>query len=150
MVNIEASTVLVTGGQRGLGKAFVAELLQRGAAKVYATARYPVASPEPRVTVLPLDVTDPDSVAALVASTGDVTIVINNAGVAGGVALLGTEIDDVRALFDTNVFGALRIGQAFAPILAAHRGGALVNIIPCTPGRPAPAPTERPRPPCGR
>ena len=75
MVNIEGSTALVTGGQRGLGKEIVATLLERGAAKVYATARTPVEDPDPRVEVLPLDVTDPDSVLALARAAADVSIV---------------------------------------------------------------------------
>ena len=65
MANIKGATALVTGGQRGLGKAFVQELLDRGAAKVYATARTPKPSDDPRIVPVPLDVTDPASVAAL-------------------------------------------------------------------------------------
>ena len=129
MTTIEGATVLVTGGQRGLGKAFVDELLARGAAKVYATARQPVPSDDPRVVSLALDVTDQDSVAALAREATDVSIVINNAGISGGGgSLLSAEIDDAKATFETNVFGALRIAQAFAPVLATNGGGALVDI----------------------
>jgi NAD(P)-dependent dehydrogenase (short-subunit alcohol dehydrogenase family) len=129
MTTIEAATVLVTGGQRGLGKAFVDELLARGAAKVYATTRQPVPSDDPRVVSVALDVTDQDSVAALARAARDVSIVINNAGIAGSSGpLLSATIDDARATFETNVSGALRIAQAFAPVLAANGGGALVDI----------------------
>jgi NAD(P)-dependent dehydrogenase (short-subunit alcohol dehydrogenase family) len=129
MTTIEGAAVLVTGGQRGLGKAFVDELLARGAAKVYATARQPVPSDDPRVVSLALDVTDQDSVAALAREATDVSIVINNAGISGGGgSLLSARIDDAKATFETNVFGALRIAQAFAPVLAANGGGALVDI----------------------
>ncbi|WP_216903374.1 SDR family oxidoreductase [Nocardia alni] len=128
MTDIEGATVLVTGGQRGLGKAFTEELLRRGAAKVYVTARRPVAGDDPRIVPLALEVTDPDSVAAVAARATDVTIVINNAGVVYPAPLLQSEIADVAATFDTNVFGPLRIAQAFAPILAANGGGALVDI----------------------
>ena len=83
MVNIKGSTVVVTGGQRGLGKAIVDELLQRGAAKVYATARAPKPSEDPRVVSVELDVTKPDSVAALAVTASDADIVVNNAGVLG-------------------------------------------------------------------
>ncbi len=128
MTDIEGATVLVTGGQRGLGKAFTEELLRRGAGKVYVTARRPVANEDPRIEPLALEVTDPDSVAAVAARATDVTIVINNAGVVYPASLLQSDMADVAATFDTNVFGPLRIAQAFAPILAANGGGALVDI----------------------
>jgi len=129
MITIEGATVLVTGGQRGLGKAFVDELLARGAAKVYATARRPVPSDDPRVVSVALDVTDPDSVAALARTATDVSVVINNAGIVGTSGpLLTASIEDAKASFETNVFGALRIAQTFAPVLAANGGGALVDI----------------------
>jgi NAD(P)-dependent dehydrogenase (short-subunit alcohol dehydrogenase family) len=128
MVNIKGSTVVVTGGQRGLGKAVVDELLKRGAAKVYATARAPKPSEDPRVVSLELDVTNSDSVAALAIAAGDAEIVINNAGTFGASKLLDSDIEEVRAVFETNVFGALRVAKAFAPVLAANGGGALVDI----------------------
>jgi len=128
MVNINGSTVVVTGGQRGLGKAIVDELLARGAVKVYATARAPKPSQDPRVVSLPLDVTDPESVAALADAAPDATIVVNNAGTFGAQQLLSSDIDDVRTVFETNYFGALRIAKAFAPILDRNGGGALVDI----------------------
>lgn len=128
MVNIQGSTVVVTGGQRGLGKAIVAELLQRGAAKVYATARAPKPSDDPRVVSVALDVTDGDSVAALANTASDAQIVVNNAGTTGGYSLLKSDIDEIREVFETNFFGAIRVAQAFAPILADNGGGALVDI----------------------
>lgn len=128
MVSIQGSTVVVTGGQRGLGKAVVTELLERGAAKVYATARAPQASNDPRVVSVALDVTDAASVAALADTAVDAQIVINNAGIVGGHSLLGSDIEEIRAVLETNYFGALRVAQAFAPILARNGGGALVDI----------------------
>jgi NAD(P)-dependent dehydrogenase (short-subunit alcohol dehydrogenase family) len=128
MVNIKGSTVVVTGGQRGLGKAIVDELLHRGAAKVYATARAPKPSDDPRVESVELDVTRPDSVAELAVRASDAEIVINNAGVLGASKLLSSDIEEVRAVFETNYFGALRVAKAFAPILADNGGGALVDI----------------------
>ncbi|HWF30306.1 MAG TPA: SDR family oxidoreductase [Mycobacterium sp.] len=128
MVNIKGSTVVVTGGQRGLGKAIVDELLQRGAAKVYATARAPKPSEDPRVVSVELDVTRPDSVAALAVTASNADIVINNAGVLGASKLLTSDIEEVRAVFETNYFGALRVAKAFAPVLADNGGGALVDI----------------------
>jgi NAD(P)-dependent dehydrogenase (short-subunit alcohol dehydrogenase family) len=128
MVNIKGSTVVVTGGQRGLGKAIVDELLARGAVKVYATARTPKPSQDPRVVSVSLDVTDPNLVAALADAAPDATIVVNNAGTIGAQRLLSSDIDDVRKVFETNYFGALRIAKAFAPILDRNGGGALVDI----------------------
>ena len=128
MVNIKGATVVVTGGQRGLGKAIVDEFLSRGAAKVYATARAPKPSDDPRVVSVALDVTKADSVAALAIAASDADIVINNAGVLGAPKLLISDIDEVREVFETNYFGALRVAQAFAPVLAENGGGALVDI----------------------
>jgi NAD(P)-dependent dehydrogenase (short-subunit alcohol dehydrogenase family) len=128
MANIKGSTALVTGGQRGLGKAFVQELLDRGAAKVYATARTPKPSHDPRIVPVALDVTDQASVAALAEQADDVSIVINNAGVGGAGPLLETTIDDIRTVFETNLYGAIRIAQAFAPALQRSGGGVLVDI----------------------
>ncbi|MEC3956916.1 SDR family oxidoreductase [Nocardia sp. CDC153] len=128
MTEIDGAVALVTGGQRGLGLAFVDELLRRGASKVYATARNPVPSADARVVPLALEVTDPESIAAVAARAADVGILINNAGVLHPSPLLTADIDDVRATFETNVFGPLRIAQAFAPVLAANGGGALVDI----------------------
>lgn len=128
MVNIQGATVVVTGGQRGLGKAIVDELLQRGAAKVYATARAPKPSEDPRVVSVALDVTDGDSVAALADTASDAQIVVNNAGTTGGYSLLGSDIDEIRDVFETNFFGAVRVAKAFAPVLARNGGGALVDI----------------------
>ncbi|MFJ7275719.1 SDR family oxidoreductase [Kitasatospora sp. NPDC098663] len=128
MTVIDGSTALVTGGLRGLGRAFVGELLARGAKKVYATARTPVPSEDARVEVLALDVTDDASVAALAERVQDVDLVFNNAGVLYPGALLTGDLRQVQATFDTNVLGPLRIARAFAPVLAAGGGGALVDI----------------------
>jgi NAD(P)-dependent dehydrogenase (short-subunit alcohol dehydrogenase family) len=128
MVNVKGSTVVVTGGQRGLGKAIVEELLQRGAAKVYATARSPKPNDDPRVVSVALDVTDPGSVAALAITASDASIVVNNAGTLGAPKVLSADIEEIREVFETNYFGALRVAKAFAPVLAANGGGALVDI----------------------
>jgi NAD(P)-dependent dehydrogenase (short-subunit alcohol dehydrogenase family) len=128
MVNIKGSTVVVTGGQRGLGKAIVDEFVRRGAGKVYATARSPKPSDDPRVVSVELDVTKADSVAALAITAADADIVVNNAGVLGAAKLLDSDIEEIREVFETNYFGALRVAKAFAPILAENGGGALVDI----------------------
>jgi NAD(P)-dependent dehydrogenase (short-subunit alcohol dehydrogenase family) len=128
MIGIEGSTVVVTGGQRGIGRALVDELLCRGAAKVYATARTPKPSSNPRIQSVALDVTEPDSVVALSQMASDATIVINNAGIFPETRLLSSDFEQMRAVFETNYFGALRMARVFAPILARNGGGALVDI----------------------
>ncbi|MFJ4186832.1 SDR family oxidoreductase [Kitasatospora sp. NPDC089509] len=128
MTVIEGSVALVTGGRRGIGRAFVEELLRRGARKVYATARTPDTETDGRIEVLPLDVTDDASVAALARHARDVDLVFNNAGVLHPAPLLTTDLALVRDTFETNVLGPLRIARAFAPVLAARGGGALIDI----------------------
>ncbi|OBA93562.1 short-chain dehydrogenase [Mycolicibacterium fortuitum] len=122
---IQGATAVVTGGQKGLGKAIVDELLARGAAKVYATSRRPEPSTDPRVVVVEAEVTDGDSVTRLAALAGDATIVVNNAGITGGKSLLHSDLDEVRSVLETNLFGPLHVMRAFAPQLA---GGTLVNV----------------------
>ncbi|RZT85682.1 short-subunit dehydrogenase [Pseudonocardia sediminis] len=128
MTDIPGAVALVTGGQRGLGGAFTRALLDRGAAKVYATAREPRPSDDRRIEAVGLDVTDQASVDALARRAGDVTLVFNNAGVLHPSPLLSGDISEIAATFETNVFGALRIARAFAPALATNGGGALVDI----------------------
>jgi len=127
-VKINGTTVLVTGGLRGLGAAITAELLSRGAQKVYATSRAGGSSEDPRIEVATLDVTDADAVAEFAWRAGDVEIVVNNAGVSTGSSLLGSPVQDIRQEFETNVFGVLNVARAFAPVLVRNGGGALVDI----------------------
>jgi NAD(P)-dependent dehydrogenase (short-subunit alcohol dehydrogenase family) len=126
--SIDGATAVVTGGQRGLGKSIVDELLARGAAKVYSTSRRPDTSTDPRVVVVEADVRDERSVARLAQLAGDATVVINNAGQLGGQSLLHADLAEIRAVLETNLFGALRVTRAFAPILTANGDGTLVNI----------------------
>ncbi|MFJ3762787.1 SDR family oxidoreductase [Streptomyces sp. NPDC090080] len=128
MTSILGSVALVTGGHRGIGKAYVDELLARGAAKVYATGRKPVVTEDSRIVDVLLDVTDASSVRALAERLQDVGIVINNAGVLHAAPLLRSDMQQVKDTFATNVLGPLRIAQSFAPTLARAGGGALVNM----------------------
>jgi NAD(P)-dependent dehydrogenase (short-subunit alcohol dehydrogenase family) len=127
-MKIEGATALVTGANRGLGKAFVDELLARGAAKVYATARDISTITDPRVTALGLDITDSASVAAAARAATDVDLVINNAGIATGTTIFG-EDEALRRELETNYLGPVRVTREFAPTLAANGGGAVVNVL---------------------
>ena len=128
-MHIQNSVALVTGANRGLGKALVDDLLRQGAQKVYAAARHPTPSSDPRIVPLRLDVTDPDQVAQAAAVASDATIVVNNAGSHSGAGILDGDVPAVRADLETNFFGIISVARAFAPILATNGGGALLNIL---------------------
>jgi NAD(P)-dependent dehydrogenase (short-subunit alcohol dehydrogenase family) len=128
MTSLQDSVVLVTGANGGLGGEFVRQALARGASRVYATARTPQTWDDSRVTPIALDVTDAASIAAAAAIASDTTIVINNAGATAPGSILDAPMDSVRGLFETNVFGPLEVARAFAPVLAANGGGALIDI----------------------
>lgn len=129
-MKISNTVALVTGANRGIGLAFARELLVRGARKVYAGARDPAAVTQSGVRPLRLDVTESDDVAAAVELASDVTLVINNAGIAQPGGFLAPDSEDVaRRIFETNFFAVLRMSKAFAPILKANGGGALLNVL---------------------
>lgn len=129
-MKIENAVALVTGANRGIGLAFAQELLARGARKVYAAARDPATVTLAGVQPLRLDVNQPDEVAAVAALASDVTLVINNAGIAQPGGFLAADSEEVaRRIFETNFFGMLRVSQAFAPVLQRHGGGAFLNVL---------------------
>ncbi|AYG03903.1 SDR family oxidoreductase [Gryllotalpicola protaetiae] len=128
-MNIENSVVLITGANGGLGAEFVEQALSRGAQRVYASARTPRPWSSGRVVPLSLDVTSQESIDKAAAIATDVDIVINNAGRNTRQGLLDSELETTRAIFETNVFGQIAVTKAFAPALAAHGGGALVNVL---------------------
>ncbi|MER5224671.1 SDR family oxidoreductase [Streptomyces flaveus] len=127
-MDLSASTALVTGANRGFGRALAAELLSRGAT-VYAGARNPDQVDLPGVRPIALDITDPASVAAAAKATGDVTILVNNAGASTGADLLAGDLNAVRLEMDTHYFGTLSVTRAFAPQIAANGGGAILNVL---------------------
>lgn len=125
----EGSIALVTGGNRGIGRAFVEELLARGARKVYVGSREPVEDLPPGAELVLLDVTDTESVAAAAAECTDLTVLINNAGLhTRGRLVLTNDPDGARREMEVNYFGVLNMIRAFAPVLAANGGGAIVNV----------------------
>ena len=127
-MQIEGSTALVTGANRGLGRRFAEALLLRGA-RVYAAKRSPALVDLPGVIPIQLDITDAASVAAAAAATGDVSLLINNAGSSTGASLLGGSLDDIRREMDTHFFGTLAVTRAFAPQLAEQGGGTILNVL---------------------
>ncbi|WP_137918153.1 SDR family oxidoreductase [Hydrogenophaga sp. 2FB] len=129
-MKLHNASVLITGANRGIGLAFAREALARGARKVYAGARDPASVTLPGVEPIALDVNNPEQVAAAARHCGDVTLVVNNAGIAnfGGFLAEGS-IESLRTHMETNVIGLLRVSQAFAPVLAAQGGGALLNVL---------------------
>jgi NAD(P)-dependent dehydrogenase (short-subunit alcohol dehydrogenase family) len=128
-MKISNSVALVTGSNRGIGKQFARHVLERGAAKVYATARNPESVDLPGVEVLRLDITDPASVAAVAEAAGDVTLLVNNAGIATHTNLVTGDLAKIRLEMDTHYYGTLNVVRAFAPVLAANGGGAIVNVL---------------------
>jgi len=127
-MDIATSVAVVTGANRGLGRHFAAQLLERGA-KVYAGARDPGKVDLPGAIPLRLDVTDPESVARAAAVATDATFLINNAGSSTGAPLVGGELADIRLEMETHYFGTLAVTRAFAPIIEGNGGGAILNVL---------------------
>ena len=129
MPSLEQSVVLVTGANGGIGTHLVHQALERGAAKVYASARTPRSWDDDRIVPLALDVTDRASIQAAAEYAPDVTVLVNNAGTSVTTPGILTQTDDeIRANVDTNFLGPLHLARAFAPILAGKPGAAMVNI----------------------
>ena len=129
-MNIEGAVVLVTGANRGLGAEYVRQLLDRGAAKVYAGARSPESVKTSGAIPIKLDVTNAADIQTAVEQCGDLTMLINNAGVVIGSRVLAeNSLENSKAEFETNVWGPMNLSKSFAPVLAANGGGAIVNVL---------------------
>ena len=135
-VAIEGKVILITGANRGIGKALASKALELGAKKVYATARDESKLAEvqaldsDRVVTLALDVTNQEQVSAAAQAASDVEIVINNAGMGTGAQLMSEDVVEKSKLeMDANFYGPMRMGVAFAPILKANGGGAIANVL---------------------
>ncbi|MFG1929918.1 SDR family oxidoreductase [Mycobacterium sp. NPDC048908] len=124
----EQITAFVTGANRGLGKRFAAQLVERGV-KVYGGARRPETIDVPGVIPVQLDITDPESVSHAAKLASDVNVLINNAGVSTGASLLTGSFDDVRLEMETHYFGTLAVTRAFVPVIEANRGGSILNVL---------------------
>jgi short-subunit dehydrogenase len=134
-MRIKDCAALVTGANRGIGRALVAALLGAGARKVYAAARDAKKLPrfegagEDRVVSLTLDVTKPADIALAARAARDVTLLINNAGVLEVGDAAETSAESLRRVFDVNVVGVLETARAFAPVIEVNGGGAIANVV---------------------
>jgi len=135
-MKIEGSTPLVSGGNRGIGEAFVREFLEAGAARVYVgtrvldNANHLVEEAPDRVVPVELDVVSDAQVEAAAARCPDVDILVNNAGAFANRLLIGApDMQGAREEIEVNYLGTLRMCRAFAPILARNGGGAISNVL---------------------
>ena len=126
MTTIAGKTILVTGANRGIGRALVEEALNRGATRVYAGTRQSLTHPDERVTPLTVDVTDPAQIERAAAQVGWLDVLVNNAGIA--------QFDDLsqRAALErhlaVNLFGTYGVTQAFLPQLTESKGAVVNNV----------------------
>jgi NAD(P)-dependent dehydrogenase (short-subunit alcohol dehydrogenase family) len=129
MTSLAGQTVLVTGANRGMGREYVGQLLDRGATKVYAAARNPqkIDATDPRVIPLQLDVTDPTSIAAAGEAASDVSVLINNAGLSRAASVLDRDTSKLREEMETNLYGPLAMASTFADRIV-EKSGAIVNV----------------------
>ena len=135
-MNIEGSTALVTGANRGIGLGFVRELLEQGAKRVYVAARNlnhaqdVVKECPQKLVALALDVTNQQQVDEAASRCTDISILINNAGVFINETLLGADsMETMRTEMEVNHFGPVAMCRAFAPILGKNGGGAIANVL---------------------
>lgn len=126
---LKNAVVLVTGANRGIGAEFVAQLKERGAGKIYAASRQASSVGVDGVVPIQLDITDPSQIQAAAETASDVQVLINNAGISTGTSVISGAVADIRREMDTNFFGPLLMTQAFAPVLKANGGGAVLNVV---------------------
>jgi NAD(P)-dependent dehydrogenase (short-subunit alcohol dehydrogenase family) len=139
-MKIKDSIVFVTGASRGLGLAFAREALARGAAKVYAGVRNPERFSEPGIVPVKLDVTDPASVTAAAKIASDVTVLVNNAGIAEvSESPFAQDVEDqARRIFETNFYGVVCTTRAFEASLPSNGNGGIINVLSDVTWRPVP------------
>lgn len=130
-MNVTDQIALVTGANRGIGRQFVLELLERGASKVYASARRPelLDFDDSRVVPLRLDLLERESIAAAALVASDAAILVNNAGISTGASLVTGDLGEIHREMDTHFWGTLDMIREFSPVLAANGPGAIINVL---------------------
>jgi NAD(P)-dependent dehydrogenase (short-subunit alcohol dehydrogenase family) len=131
-MDIRGKVILITGANRGIGKALVNAAVKQGAKKIYATARNVSSLELPdddRFVKLQLDITDSSSVNAIVKQCKDVDVLINNAGIASYASILKGSFEDLQRDMNTNYFGTIQMIRALVPSLIEKQGAAIVNIL---------------------
>ncbi|MFE9994996.1 SDR family oxidoreductase [Streptomyces avermitilis] len=127
-MDLKHAVAVVTGANRGLGRHIAEQLLERGA-KVYAAARRPETVDLPGAIPLRLDITDPESVREAARTASDATLLVNNAGISTHTQLVSGDLESVRLELETHFFGTLQTTRAFAPVIEAAGGGAILNVL---------------------
>ena len=131
-MDIKNKVVLITGANRGIGKALVEEVAKQGAKKIYAAARdiAKLSLPDdPRFVKLQLDIVDAKSIQSVVMKVKDVEILFNNAGIATKSDILNDDMESIRRDMETNYFGTLQLTRAMMPLLLDKSTAAIVNIL---------------------
>ncbi|CAM3337459.1 SDR family oxidoreductase [Kibdelosporangium persicum] len=126
-MDFERTVAVVTGANRGLGRQFAQQLVERGA-KVYAAVRRPESADIPGVTPIRFDLTDPASIEEVAKVASDATLLVNNAGISTHTSLLTGDFDNVRLEMETHYFGTLATTRAFVPVIERNGGGAVLNV----------------------
>ncbi|NMO52849.1 SDR family oxidoreductase [Actinoplanes sp. TBRC 11911] len=127
-MDLSSSVAFITGANRGIGRHFATQLLERGA-KVYAGVRNPAAFDLTGAIAVEMDVTDPAAVQRAASTAGDVTLLINNAGILTQTSLLTGTMDEIRAEMESNYFAQLAVIRAFVPVIEANGGGAILDVL---------------------
>ncbi len=134
-IDVKDKVALVTGANRGIGKAIVETFLEAGAAKVYLAVRKPSSAQAlldtygDKVTAIEVDLSKPETIIAAASTASDVDVVVNNAGILFNASPLSENaVSDFHKEFDVNVIGLIHMAQAFAPVLKANGGGAFVQL----------------------